>query len=324
MQGNIFKIIESMYENDQTCIRIGNKRTDFFQVDNGVKQGCILSPTLFNIFLSDLPAIFRDQNSKPASLGETTVGSFFWADDIAIISESKEGLQNSLDHLQRYCQSNKIRVNVKKTKCMVFNKSGKLLRGNNFHFGNEEIDLVNRFNYLGFLLTPSFNIKELLSDLYKRGLKGYFKLKTTLGNHFKTDIPLSLKLFDSLVKPILLYGSDFWGPLVYHLIDNNPIENLNIKLCKHLLGVNKHTSNAGCRAELGRQPLLLIGAKSFINNWIRIIDRETNVIFKSVFKVNRNFQLQWTSKLKDILQRHGLGYIWEHQFISEQTVDLKK
>ena len=109
-----------MYENDQTCIRIGNIRTDFFQVDNGVKQGCILSPTLFNIFLSDLPTIFRDQNSKPASLGETTVGSFFWADDIAIISESKEGLQNSLDNLQRYCQSNKIRVNVKKTKCMVF------------------------------------------------------------------------------------------------------------------------------------------------------------------------------------------------------------
>ena len=251
------------------------------------------------------------------------MGSFFWADDIAIISESKEGLQNSLDNLQSYCQSNKIRVNVKKTKCMVFNKGGKLLRGNNFHFGNEEIELVNRFNYLGYLLTPSFSIKDLLSDLYKRGLKAYFKMKSTLGSHFKRDIPLTLKLFDALVKPILMYGSDFWGPLVYRQIDNNPIENLNVKLCKHLLGVNKHTSNAGCRAELGRQPLLLTGAKSFIKNWIRIIDGESNIIFKNAFKVNRNSQLQWASKLKDILQRHGLGYIWEHQFTSEQTRPLK-
>ena len=114
VQGNLYNIIESMYQNNQSCIRIGNKKTDFFQVNNGVKQGCVLSPTLFNIFLSDLPAIFRNPNSKPASLGETTIGSFFWADDIAIISESKEGLQNSLDNLQSYCQSNKIRKNVKK------------------------------------------------------------------------------------------------------------------------------------------------------------------------------------------------------------------
>ena len=47
------------------------------------------------------------------------------------------------------------------------------------------------------------------------------------------------------------------------------------------------------------------------------------IIFKNAFIVNRNLQLQWTSKLKDILQRHGLGYIWEHQFISEQTITLK-
>ena len=57
--------------------------------------------------------------------------------------------------------------------------------------------------------------------------------------------------------------------------------------------------------------------------YLRIIDGESNIIFKNAFIVNRNFPLQWTSKLKDILQRHGLGYIWEHQFISEQTITLK-
>ena len=69
IRGKIFDVIESMYKNDQSCIQIGNKRTDFFPVNMGVKQGCILSPTLFNIFLSDLPQVFNKAVNTPAHYG---------------------------------------------------------------------------------------------------------------------------------------------------------------------------------------------------------------------------------------------------------------
>ena len=163
-----------MYKNDKSCIRIGDKRTEFFDVNNGVKQGCILSPILFNMFLSDLVSIFRHQASAPAKLDQSVIGSLFWADDIVILAESKEGLQNSLDELHKYCVANKVKVNVEKTKCMIFNKGGKMLKGNSFYFNKQEIDIVRTFSYLGFLLTPSLSIKELLNDLYKRGLRAYF------------------------------------------------------------------------------------------------------------------------------------------------------
>ena len=124
IRGKTFKVIESMYRNDQTCVRVGDKRTSFFDVNCGVKQGCILSPNLFNIVLSDLPAQFQDEDSRPAKLNDRSIGSLFWADDIVMISETKEGLQHSLERLQEYCDSNKLKVNGGKTKCMIFNKGG--------------------------------------------------------------------------------------------------------------------------------------------------------------------------------------------------------
>ena len=205
VRGKVFNVIKDMYRTDQTCIRIADKWTDFFEVSQGVKQGCILSPCLFNMFLSDLPSIFNQVENRPAKLDDTVIGSLLWADDLVIISEGREGLQHSLDKLEHYCQINKLKVNVNKTKCMVFNKGGRTMHSNKLYFGKEEQETVRKFNYLGSLITPSLSIKELLSDLYERGLKAYFKMKNCLRETFKQHIQVTLKHFDSLVKPILLY-----------------------------------------------------------------------------------------------------------------------
>ena len=85
---------------------------------------------------------------------------------------------------------------------------------------------------------------------------------------FKLDVNITLHLFDSLIKPILLYGSDFWGCL--KLPKNNPIENLQMAFCKELIGVQKQTSNLGVLIELRRIPLTIYAKKNCITNWERI------------------------------------------------------
>ena len=83
---------------------------------------------------------------------------------------------------------------------------------------------------------------------------------------FSKDIQLTIKLFDALVRPILLYGVDVWGCFKASSNNTNPIEKLNIRLCKNLLGAKRNTSNIGCRSELGRHNLSAIGFKSTIKN----------------------------------------------------------
>ena len=134
--------------------------------------------------------------------------SLFWADDIVLFSESEEGLRKMLKTMEKYCEDNELTLNTEKTKCMIFNKTGKLLR-TAFYYNNTKLENVRKFKYLGFLLTPSGEIKSGIKDLRDRALKGFFKLKNEMGDSFRANIKITLHLFDSLIKLILMYMSDF-------------------------------------------------------------------------------------------------------------------
>ena len=79
------------------------------------KQGCILSPLFFNIFLSDLPKTLNPENQVliHENLG---VNCLIWADDLL--------LQYMLNHLSTCCKANGLEINENKAKCMIFNKTG--------------------------------------------------------------------------------------------------------------------------------------------------------------------------------------------------------
>ena len=112
---------------------------------------------------------------------------------------------------------------------MVFNKSGRLLL-RNFHLNNVQLERVRTYKYLGFVLTPSGECATGLKDLRDRAFKAFMKIKYDLGPSFNEDIPLILSLIQSLVKPILLYASDFWGCLKPPR--NNPVEIFYMSMLK--------------------------------------------------------------------------------------------
>ena len=98
------------------------------------------------------------------------------ADDIVVFSASAEGLQNGLDSLFVYCQRWKHKVNVMKTKNIVFKKGGILPPNLHFKFNGERLEIVNSFSYLGvdFSSAGSFNITE--NTLAGKAQKAIFKL----------------------------------------------------------------------------------------------------------------------------------------------------
>ena len=169
-----------MYTNDSTCVGLGDKMTDCFQTNQGVRQGCVLSPILFNIFLADLTNNLKGNEETYLRVNENDpIRSIIWADDLLLLSDSEKGLNNVLMKLEDYCKQNEIEVNLEKTKCMIFNKTGRLLR-KLFWFGNKRLETVREYKYLGFLITPSLNLNSSLKDLKDRAMRAFYTLKSKM------------------------------------------------------------------------------------------------------------------------------------------------
>ena len=117
-----------------------------------------------------------------------------------------------------------------------------------------------------------------MSELYKKGLKAYFKMcKNILNRHL--SIKTNLHIFDHTVKPILLYGSELWGTfnptsakfrngISFDKIFNNiEPENFHFKFAKFVLGVHRKRSNFAVVSELGRFPYYIDIVKASLKYW---------------------------------------------------------
>ena len=209
INGRFFNIIKNIYNDDQACVKIHNQCTKTFKINQGVRQGCVLSPLLFNIFLADLAKQLDSMENK-VKIDDKEINALFWADDIFMFAKDETTLRKMLKILEDYSFENKLEINTDKTKTMVMNKTGRLMR-RVFRINGKLLESVRTYKYLGFLLTPSGEINSGLSDLRDRALKAFMKITNDLGPSFMQDIDTSLTLIDSLVKRIMLYNSDFWG-----------------------------------------------------------------------------------------------------------------
>ena len=127
-----------------------------------------------------------------------------------------------------------------------------------------------------------------------------------MGDSFHSNIKITTHLFDSLVKPIMMYMSDFWSGLKCPEEKYNPIEKLHFMACKQLLGVQKQTTNIGILLELGRVPLQNFAIKAAVKNWERIKAGKINEILKKSHDNAIQNNLPWITHIKSILQAHNL------------------
>ena len=305
INGKFYDCLVNIYSNDIACIKISEYLTPTFIANQGVKQGCILSPTLFNIYLADLQAQVETSECDPVHIKEGyNMGCLIWADDLLLLSKSKIGLDNMLSALKNFSQKNGMTLNIKKTKVMTFNKNGRHIR-ENFFYGEERIETTRQYKYLGFLVTPSGEINSGLKDLKDRALRAFYKLKKKMGIAFRRHPTTSIKLFRSLIEPILLYASDFWG--ILKMPTNNPIENFFMSFCKQLLGVQKQSTNDGVLLELGQFPLLLLAKKRAIKNWVRMAtNTNCNEIVFDSYQYSSTEHLSWTENMEKMLSEIGL------------------
>ena len=263
--GNFLKLLQSMYDRHEVHVRLSEGLSQPILTTIGVKQGCGLSPLLFNIFINKLPEIY-DQSCDPVKLGSSDLNCLLWADDLVILSTSGAGLQQSIEKTFSFYQNLGLEMNTKKTKVMVFNGGGRKCKEFLFSAGDSEIEIVDSYQYLGIRFKPSGSMKLATDELYTKASRAWFAISNVLYQHKKLAICKALQLFDSLIKPIFLYATEFWLPFIIpkkafesrvgilQFWENFQPELLNQKMCRLLLSVHKLCSRLAVLGELCLYP----------------------------------------------------------------------
>ena len=114
---------------------------------------------------------------------------------------------------------------------MVFNPSGKLITDNTFSYLGKPLEMVKEFSYLGIAFSISGSFSNAIQTLKDKANKAMYPLVDTVFK-FSLGVPTSMNLFEKLIQPIVLYGSEIWGALSHHQL-SSIFKDPNL-LCKYL------------------------------------------------------------------------------------------
>ena len=113
-------LLRNLYAGLEATVRTGHGSTDWFQIGKGVRQGCILSPCLFNLYVE---YIMRNAGLGEAQAGIKIAGrninNFKYADDTTLMAESKEELKSILMKVEEESEKVGLKLNIQKTKIMA-------------------------------------------------------------------------------------------------------------------------------------------------------------------------------------------------------------
>jgi hypothetical protein len=177
----IVRLLMIWYTTQTFIVQWGDNLSKSFNVTNGVRQGGVLSPHLFNVYMDDLSVQLNKMNIG-CNINGTVINHVFYADDSVLLAPSANCLQSLLDTCDRFANYKDILYNIKKTKCMAFLPKWLCDMGRHvFYINGKPITNVVEHNYLGVLLCDNrydeAAIKKQMKGIYARGnmIIRYFK-----------------------------------------------------------------------------------------------------------------------------------------------------
>ena len=238
-------ILVTWYDGLQCRVRWDGFLGSWFSVTAGVRQGGILSPDLYNIYVDELISLLKKRGAG-CHIGDIFAAALFYADDICILAPSLKGLQKLLDTCQDFCIKWDICLNVKKTKNMFFGKPLPLdfkptLNGN-------PIDWVTEWKYLGVVVKSG---RRFGCSVTERVKSFYRSLNAILRVEGRSDDMVMLRLLEAHCVPLIPYAVE-----IIHIANRDQKRSLRVaynSIYRKLFGYRYFESVSNLQHSLGRQ-----------------------------------------------------------------------
>ena len=262
----LIALIEDLYNHATSSVFMNGDIGEWFRTTVGVRQGCLLSPTLFNIFLERIMTDALEEHESTVSIGGRTVSNLRFADDIDGLAGSDVELAELIKRLDDSCSLYGMEISAEKTKVMT-NIHVKNLQ-TEFKVKDSVLQTVNQFVYLGATVTDNGSKSEILSRMAK-AQSSLSRLKPVWkDNHI--SVKSKIRLLRSLVISVFLYASESWTLDAYL---QKRISSFEMRCLRKLLSIDyrDHVTNESVRnrvtSEIGTHQNLLEIVKSRKLKW---------------------------------------------------------
>ncbi|UYV63995.1 hypothetical protein LAZ67_2006278 [Cordylochernes scorpioides] len=304
-------LIKNFYQEAKITIRWKGQYSNNVKINSGVLQGESLSPLLFILYMADLIELYNNSALTGFHLPDFGVlHLLMYADDIAIIGESKINLQIKINLLKSYLDKNKLVLNENKSKIIVFRNGGRPARHENWYWGDTPLTVASNITYLGYPFTSTINSKKV-PLFYKAKANTAINATIRLIKKKKINsLKVALNLFDSVIKSILLYAAPVWA------WDNTDIiDQLQNTFIKNFLNLPRYIPGYIVRLETGRISLTFTMIKLILKYFIRLQKMEDNRLPKLCWNRLKEISLMtkkpigFCKNIMDIINHCGLTWL---------------
>lgn len=202
----IINLIRALYYNASCRIQHDNNVSNPINVEIGVRQGCPLSPLLFNVVID---SVMRNATIEPRGITwslNKRLEDLDYADDICLLSQNFADIEAKLKVVESEAAKCGLKININKTKVMRINtKSDRKL-----YIRNTELEEVTSFSYLGSTITTTGGSSDDVSSRITKARQSFGQLNNVWRSN-QISKRTKLSLYNSCVKSVLLYGCETWN-----------------------------------------------------------------------------------------------------------------
>uniref|UniRef100_K7EZU2 Reverse transcriptase domain-containing protein n=1 Tax=Pelodiscus sinensis TaxID=13735 RepID=K7EZU2_PELSI len=197
-----------------------------FSISSGVKQGCVLAPTLFGIFFalllkhafgsategiylrtrSDGKLFNLSRLKAKTKIRETLIRDMIFADDAAVVTHTQEELQSLMSRFSMACKDFGLPISLKKTNVL----SQDTVTPPAITVDDYQLDVVHQFTYLGSTITDNLSLDAELDKRIGKAASTLARLTTRVWTNPRLTIATKMAVYNACVISTLLYGSETW------------------------------------------------------------------------------------------------------------------
>lgn len=285
IHGAFLAAIKNIYDQVTMSVKVNGNLGQPFQTVQGTKQGDPLSPVLFGLFIEQLHDMLQlNCPGVGPVLGAVCLPDLLYADDVSLLAQQPEHLQELLRVLEIFCYIFDMEVNLSKTFIVIFRRARAAAINFTWIYNGQVVPVEEECKYLGVGFHQTKGWKHMAAALAVKGVRASHALIMRLKSR-KIHIPaFKCRIFDALVRPVLSYGCQIWGPDMLFDMDlqktlsaqHNPLEAVHINFLRMTSGLGKNVYSWALLKEFKRQPLQLHWLTLALRFWNNLRNMDTD------------------------------------------------